>query len=399
MFWLVVLYSSCACFPCCCAVLLFSFIIVFFLFHAACLSFCSLLFSNCSVLFLFTLFRFVFPASLSCLNLITSCCCSVFFPFTFLSFSIPCCCSLIFPFALLSIPLLLICLLVPIYSSLYFYSLLFLICSVFLPFTLLSLCIHFCSVLFPFAFLFFISCCYSGFLFPSTILYLLFSCCCCCSVVFFFSYAMLLLCLRVPIYSYLSCSPLLFFLLLFPAVAPSFSPLLFFLSSYPLLLVCLLNPIYFSLYSYSLLFLICSSCLLTLYSSFTLYSLRLCLVLWSTRTVDVWKFDILIQLITSLKVELHAKFCYGLHKKTKNILKWNKWILCLVILFPEPRSGGHDNPAWPPSLSDLNLLFIYCIAETAKKYIRQNNRAMLDTHGYSWKSILGMICWCRSSNE
>ena len=166
----------------------------------------------------------------------------------------------------------------------------------------------------------FISCCYSGFLFPSAILYLLFSCCCC-SVVFFFSYAMLLLCLCVPIFSHLSCSPLLFFLVLFPAVAPSFSPLLFFLSSYLLLLVCLLNPNYFFLYSYSLLFLICSSCILTLFSSFTLYSLRLCLLLWSTRTVDVWKFDILIQLITSLKVELHAKFCYGLHKKTKNILK------------------------------------------------------------------------------
>ena len=37
--------------------------------------------------------------------------------------------------------------------------------------------------------------------------------------------------------------------------------------------------------------------------------------------MGVWKFDILIQLITSLKVELHAKFFYGLHKKTKNILK------------------------------------------------------------------------------
>ena len=163
--------------------------------------------------------------------------------------------------------LLLLWLLVPLCYSLSSFQLLLLLCYV--PLFLchaaaLSLCSHFLlSVLFPF-----------------TLLSLIISCCC-----------------------------------------SIFFPLLFFLSSYLLLLVCLLNPNYFFLYSYSLLFLICSSCILTLYSSFTLYSLRLCLLLWSTRRVDVWKFDILIQLITSLKVELHAKFCYGLHKKTKNILK------------------------------------------------------------------------------
>ena len=193
------------------------------------------------------------------------------FPFTLLSLIIPCCCSL-----------------VPIYSSfnsptahlstcshLLFFILLFrsipnlfFLLNLYTSFTLYSLLLCLVSLFISFSYLLLLLLCLLVPLYPSLSSFQLQLLLCrvlllfLCHAVALSSCSIFLLFLLLPHATALSCSPLLFFLLLFPAVVVSCTPLLFFLSSYPLLLLCLLNPIYSSLYSYSLLFLICSVFLL-----------------------------------------------------------------------------------------------------------------------------------------